>query len=379
MKKKILFVIDNIEFGGGERVFLQLATGLRDQFQVFVASMPGGTFQEGLNNLGLSLFPVDMTRQLTWNPIRQLKNIIRNEKIDLLHSQGTRADFFARIAGKLSSIPHIICTVTMPVEGFDVGPIRKGIYRFADRLSERYVDRFIVVSDYLRNALIERRGLPPESVIRIYNGIELDHYLPYGEGEPASLRDQWNIPQDVPLIGAVGRMVWQKGLKYLIQAAPAIKQVRPEVWFLFVGEGPLRPDFESLAHQLNVHDRVVFTGFRSDIQQILSTIDILVAPSLLEGFPMITLEAMAMSKPIVATQIQGIVEQISDEEEGLLVPSRNPEALARAVLRLIHDKNLSSRVGATARRKVESCFSVQEMVRETGRVYLSILQRNNSL
>ena len=165
----------------------------------------------------------------------------------------------------------------------------------------------------------------------------------------------------------------------MIQAAPAIQKASPEVWFLFVGEGPLRPDLQSLAQQLNVHDRAVFTGFRSDIQQILSAIDILVAPSLLEGFPMITLEAMAMSKPIVATQIQGIVEQISDEEEGLLVPSHNHKALAGAVVRLIRDKNLSLRVGAAARRKVETCFSVQKMIRETAKVYLSLPQRNYSV
>jgi glycosyltransferase involved in cell wall biosynthesis len=377
MKKKILFVIDNIEFGGGERVFLQLVTGLRDQFQVFVASMPGGTFHEGLNNLGLSMFPVDMTRQFTWKPIRQLKNIIKKEKIDLLHSQGTRADFFTRVAGKLSSVPHIICTVTMPVEGFDVGPVRKGIYRLADRLSERYVDHFIVVSDHLRNTLIESHGLSPESVTRIYNGIELDRYHPHTK--PVNLRDQWNIPQDVPLIGAVGRMVWQKGLKYLIQAIPVILQVNPEVRFLFVGEGPLRPDLESLAHQLNIQDRIAFIGFRSDIEQILSAIDILVIPSLLEGFPMITLEGMAMSKSIVATKIQGIVEQISHEEEGLLVPSQTPEQLAVAVLRLIQDKEFSYRIGANAKKKVETCFSAQQMVRETEKVYLSLLQQNNTV
>ena len=374
MKKKILFVIDNIEFGGGERVFLQLATGLRQQFKVFVASMPGGTFQEGLSSLGLRIFPVDMTRQFTWKPIRQLKNIIKKEKIDLLHSQGTRADFFTRVAGKLSSIPHIICTITMPVEGFDVGPIRKGIYRFADRLSERYVDRFIVVSDYLRDTLIERRGWHPESVIRIYNGIELDQYYPHTE--TASLRDQWNIPQDVPLIGAVGRMVWQKGLKYLIQAIPAIQQVNPEARFLLVGEGPLRLDLESLAHRLNVHDSIVFTGFRSDIEQILSTINILVVPSLLEGFPMITLEAMAMAKPIVATQIEGIAEQISDGQEGILIPPRNSGELAGAVLRIIENEELGAKLGVASRKKIERFFSVEKMVAETEKVYNSLLNEN---
>ena len=122
---------------------------------------------------------------------------------------------------------------------------------------------------------------------------------------------------------------------------------------------------------------MIFTGFRLDIREILSTVDILVIPSLLEGFPLITLEAMAMAKPIVATQIIGINEQISDGLEGILVPPKNPKALGAAVLSLLHDRKLALRLGAGARSKVESCFSVEKMVRETEKVYLSVLKVND--
>jgi len=369
---RILYVIDNLEFGGGERVFLQLASGLRERHQISVAANTGGRLTNELKRLGIESFPIDMTRQISYKPIRQIRHIVRHKEIDVVHSQGARADFFARVAGKLSSIPHIICTVTMPVAGFDVGPIRKGIYRFADCLSERYVDRFIVVSNYLRNTLIERRGLPPESVIKIYNGIEVDRYHP--DLKEASLRNSWGIPPAAPLIGAIGRMVWQKGFKYLIEAAPETLEVIPEARFLLVGDGPLRPDLENLARKLNVYDRIIFTGFRSDIPDLLSTMDVLVVPSLLEGFPMITLEAMALATPVVATQIHGITEQIMDGKEGVLIPPRNTDALASAVTQIITDRELSSRLGMAARKRVESSFSVRKMVRETEKVYLSLLK-----
>ena len=121
---------------------------------------------------------------------------------------------------------------------------------------------------------------------------------------------------------------------------------------------------------------MIFTGFRSDIKEILPAIDILVIPSLLEGFPMITLEAMAMAKPIIATDIDGITEQITDGVNGILVPPKDPSALAMAIIKVINDKELARTMGLSAREKVAQEFSVEKMVRETKRVYLSLLKAN---
>jgi glycosyltransferase involved in cell wall biosynthesis len=365
-------VIDGLDFGGGERVFLQLVAGLRDQYGIFVATDTPGQFAYELDRLGIQVSAVDMSRQLTLEPISLIKRIIRNNEIDLVHSQGARADFFARFAGRIANAPHILCTIAMPVEGFDVGPLRKTIYRFMDRLSERYVEKFIVVSESLRNALIEGRGIPPHRVVRIYNGIELDKYNP--KLKETSFRNNRCIPPTVPIVGAVGRMVWQKGFEFLIKAIPDIVRITPNARFLLVGDGPLRPDLENLARKLNAYDRIIFTGFRSDIPDLLPTMDVLAVPSLLEGFPMITLEAMALAIPVVATKIHGITEQIVDGKEGLLLPPRNPSALASAVTKLITDRELSSSIGKAARKRVESSFSVGRMVRETEKVYSSLLK-----
>jgi glycosyltransferase involved in cell wall biosynthesis len=356
-----------------------LASGLKDRYEIFVATDTTGRFAFELDRMGIELSFVNMSRQLSLKPIRQIKKIIQSNEIDLVHSQGARADFFARIAGKIADAPHILCTIAMPVEGFEVGPLRKTVYRFMDRLSERYVEKFIAVSESLRNVLIEGRGIAPHRVVKIYNGIELDKYHP--DFKETSFRSDWGIPPEATIVGAIGRMVWQKGFKFLIKAISDIVEVAPDTRFLLVGDGPLRPDLENLARKLDVYDRVIFTGFRSDIPDLLSTMDVLVVPSLLEGFPMITLEAMAMAKPIVAAQIQGIIEQISDGEEGVLVPSKNSNALAAAVLRFIQNRELASRLGAAARRKVESTFSTEKMVRETEKVYLSLLRadRNEQL
>lgn len=371
-KNRILFVIDGLEFGGGERVFLQLAAELRNHFEVFAAAMPGRNFEKKLREFGIRFYPVDMSRQLSLKPIRQLKNIVDNQKIDILHSQGARADFFARVAGGMHEDSHLLCTIATIVEGFDISPFRKKVYRLFDRFTERWVEKFIVVSDSLKSTLTEKRGIPASKVVRIHNGIELKEYRP-GICED-TLRDKWRISKELPLIGAIGRMVWEKGFEYLIEAVPVIIKTFPEAKILLVGDGPLLDGLKALSGRLGVEKNIIFAGFQSDIKEILSAFDLLVVPSLLEGFPMVTLEAMAMAKPIIATNIDGITEQITNGENGILVPPKDPDALAKAIIKVLSDGKSSKAMGLAARKKVEQEFSVEKMVAETEKVYLSLLK-----
>ena len=374
MEYNILYVIDNIEYGGGERGFAQIIYGLnRNRYKVYVACKPEGEFREKLAEIGIHLRAMNMGSKVNPYAVLRLAKIIRKEGIHIIHSQGARADFFAKIAARMSkSKPRVVSTIQMPVEGFDVSPLRKNVYRFFDRLTEYYVETFIVVSDFLKKTLIEGRGIPARRVVKIYNGIELGQYHP--DAERGKLRNEWGISQDIPFIGAIGRMVWQKGFKYMIQAIPDIVRDVPDAKFLLVGNGPLKKELDDLAKNLKIKERVIFTGFRSDIKEIMSAIDLLIIPSLLEGFPMVTLEAMAMAKPIIATNIDGITEQITDGVNGILVSPKDPSALSRAVIRALNDSEFARTMGLSARKKVEQEFSVEKMVAETEKVYLSLLK-----
>ncbi len=179
----ILFVIDGLEFGGGERTFLQLMQGLpHEQYGIHVATSPEGVFFKILTGMGIDVVPLDLRNRVNFNNIKRLSEIIRERKINIVHSQGGRADFYARIAARrLKPEVKIVNTVAMPVKGYDVGAFKKGIYRFFDWFSERYVDRFIVVSNVLRETLLNSYRIPPDKVIKIYNGIELDEYRPNGK------------------------------------------------------------------------------------------------------------------------------------------------------------------------------------------------------
>jgi glycosyltransferase involved in cell wall biosynthesis len=372
MKTRILFVIDNLQFGGGERVFAQIINGLpSDKYETFLASQPGEQFDQALQSSQFQFFPIDFSKRLSFSLVLKLADIIKKNSVDMVHGQGARVEFYARLASRLACRPRYISTIAMPVEGFDVGFFRKKIYRFFDHFSERFVDRFLVVSDTLKNKMINERNIPAEKVIRVYNGIETDHYSPTRRIRER-VRSEFNIGEEQTLVGSVGRLVWQKGFEYLIRSIPQILSVDPKAQVLVVGDGPMRNELEELAERMKVGEHLIIAGFRTDIKEILSGLDILVIPSLLEGFPMITLEGMAMAKPIIATKIDGITEQITHEESGIIIPPRDPQAIANAIIKVVNNARLAETMGLEARKRVENDFSVDRMVAETEKVYQTL-------
>jgi len=371
MKTRILYVIDGMEFGGGERVFAQIINGLpEDRYEAFLATAPNDAFQKAITVKNCSFFPVDFSNRYNAANLLKLTRIIKEHRIDIVHGQGARAEFFARLAAGLSGRKKCVSTVAMPVEGYDVGPWKRRLYGAFDRFSEWFVDRFLVVSDILVKSMTQVHGIAPEKVIKIYNGIETDLYRPENQLDNRHrIRQEFNISDTDVLIGAIGRLVWQKGFEYFIQAIPDLVQALPKSRFVLIGDGILRQDLENLANNLNIRDRILFTGQRTDIRYTLTALDVVVIPSVLEGFPIVTLEAMAMGKPIVATAIDGITEQIVDGREGILVPPRNTANLTQAIIKIASNPNMADTLGKAARKRVTAEFSVQQMIKATIHVY----------
>lgn len=335
---------------------------------------------ERIKGSGASVKPIDMSSKFNFKVILQLVNLIKEQRIDIVHSQGARADFFARLSAKLARVPVVISTVPMPVDGFDVNPIKKFIYIVLNKFSERFVDKFIVVSEALKDVMIERHKVDPQKVAMIYNGIEINEYR-IDEAEKVihgklGLMEEIGLKSDVPVIGVIGRLVWQKGFEYFIEAIPGVLNKFKDAKFLVVGEGLLEEELKAVSKKLKIDDKISFTGFRRDIKEILATIDIFVIPSLLEGLPMILLEAMGMGKPIVATDIDGIKEVLENGKTGLLVPPRDTVALTDAIVNLLIYRDQAHQMGINARRVVEEKFGVDIMVEKVEDVYEDLLQLN---
>ncbi len=165
----------------------------------------------------------------------------------------------------------------------------------------------------------------------------------------------------------------QKGISYLIQALARTAPDQPRLRLLILGDGPLRQSLQKLAEDLTIQDRVLFTGFRTDIGELLQIMDIYALPSLWEGHPLVLLEAMAAGKPVVATDIPGSREVVAPEQTGLLVPPRDPHQLAQALLLLASDSSLRQRMGDAGRRLLLERFTIDRMTREYEALYETTL------
>lgn len=371
----ILFVIDNLEFGGGERGFLQLVRALAaDGWAVSVAAQGGGPFEAGVRAAGATFEPVTMTSRAGLGTVVRLRGLVRAGGFALVHSQGARADFLTRLALLGLPAPRLVSTVQMPVDGFDVSPLRRGLYGLFDGLGRGRVDRFIVVSRALQRLLTAERGLDVGRVVLVANGVETDRLTPAARRQMAGpARRELGVGDTTPLVGAAGRLVAQKGFGDLVGAMPHVLARVPGARLAIAGDGPLRGALAGRARAAGLAD-LLMPGFQADVSRFLAALDVLVIPSVREGFPMITLEGMALGLPIVATAIEGVVEQIEPDTDGLLVPPGDPGALGAAIARVLEDRALGERLGQAARRRAVALFDVSRMLDATRQVYAGLLK-----
>jgi glycosyltransferase involved in cell wall biosynthesis len=251
------------------------------------------------------------------------------------------------------------------------GPL-KGRF-FVDRFVARWVDQIIAVSEAAARFLRENKGIPAQKITVIANGRDLHAFVPGNCHTRALLRQHWGIPDNVPVVGVVGRLEAQKGHRFLIEALPQVLTEFPDVCVLLVGEGSLRPALEAQASTLGLCDRIIFAGFQHDVSVYLNTMDVVVLPSLYEGMPLAAIEAAAMAKPVVATSVDGTVEVIQHGRTGLLVPPSAPGPLARAILTLLRQPELARRYGQAARKHALHQFDLWRQVDETERLYVNTM------
>jgi glycosyltransferase involved in cell wall biosynthesis len=240
-----------------------------------------------------------------------------------------------------------------------------------EKLTLPITDKLIVVSPLnIEKGLADGIG-KPENYVVIRSGIELDRF-----GHPQRSRQEtraaWGIPAGAPVVGTVTRLSPQKGPLDFVRAAHLIAQAAPEVRFLMVGDGPMRPEVEELIKQLGLGERLILTGLRRDVPELLAAFDLFVLSSLWEGLPRVVPQAMASALPVVATAIDGSAEAIAQGVNGFLAPPGDPQAIAAAVLRLLRDPAQVQQMGQAGQvRAVE--FDVRTMVTQIAAHYEELL------
>lgn len=347
-KVRLLFVIENSSYGGGERSFAQLINGLdKSRYEVFCASRPSGRFYNEVKDKCVFL-PLDLGCRFNVFNIGRLKALMLSNRIDIVHSQGPRADFFCGLAASLAKV-KAVATVAVAVEAFDVCLPKKIIYKALYASVAGKFAMALTVSDQLREVLSGRF----RSVKVVPNGVDLREFSPtnFNAGpviEKFALRGRL-------VIGAVGRLEHPKGHEYLLKAlALAFSRqpaLRESMSCLIAGSGSLGLKLREQAAELGLEKNLVFCGELEETRDFLGAVDIFVMPSLSEGQPLALLEAMAMAKPVIASDIPGISSTAGAGKEALLVTPASPADLASAIIRLAGDIPAALALGRNARAK----------------------------
>jgi len=296
---------------------------------------------------------------------------LRRSRTQILHAYGIYPNVFAIPAARLAGVPVTIGSVR------DIGDTYTFWQHQVQKYCLRLADHIVVNAEAIKRDLLQR-GYDGKRLSVIPNGIDCERFGLPGNGE--AVRREWNIPPGVPVVGVLARLLRIKGQDVFLRAAALIASNNPHVRFVIVGDNNIdhqyKEELKRLSARLGLEDRVVFTGFRTDVPDLLAALSIVVSPSLgLEGLSNSLLESMAAGLPVVATRVGGTPEIVEDGKTGLLVSPGDPEALAAAISRLLQDRLTAKRLGQSARHQVFSRYSLEQAVSSTERLYHDLLLR----
>jgi glycosyltransferase involved in cell wall biosynthesis len=371
LKTNVLLAIRQGEIGGGETHVLDLVHAMNTaRYNIFVLSFTSGPMVERLKEIGVPCYVIHTVKPFDFSVWGKVKKLLVSLNIELVHAHGTRANSNTFWATKSLSLPFIYT-----VHGWSFHQNQHPlVYKskvWIEKLLTRQADTVINVSK--SNQLDGVTKFQMKRSVVIYNGISQEKFNP--QKAYNDIRKEFNISGSKIVVGYMVRMTEQKDPHTMIRAIQLAMKQSKELVFLMVGDGDLRESTEALAKKLGVMDHVIFTGFRTDIPDILNAIDIYCLPSLWEGLPIGLLEAMGMKKAVIATAVDGSVEVIKNGKTGLLIDKNNPEDLAKKLLYLASNKKEMAILGANASTYIKASFNVFEMTRKTEQIYQKVLEK----
>jgi len=373
---RVLQLIDDASLGGGQMHVLLLAKYLQyGNIEVAIATEPNGWLVDTSQKLDIAIHPIAISNKLTWQSFRNIRQLLDSQKFDIIHTHGGTAGFWGRlVAASLKKRPVIVHTyhglhylnISQVAAKAIAQKFKRAIFQKIDRFLLNYTDQIICVcsSDY-EKAIAAKVATPSKTSV-VYNGIEIDQFSK--PLDRANARKIFDIAPTEFVFGNVGRLHEQKGHKYLLEA---FAKVSDRARLLIIGDGDLREELVALAEKLQISDRVLFLGTRTDITEFLSAIDVFVLPSLWEGQPIALLEALAIGKPCIASSVDGIPEIIKNGVNGYLVNPTDINELTRIMNLAIANPELLQKSAASRISSIDPKFSAQNMAAEIANIYLS--------
>jgi len=366
----VLHIISSLPLGGAENQLLTLVPALNnDYFRVHVCCLRGeGILAGKLRARGINVFSLNMRLRYWPVAIFKLCRLIKQLNAQIVHTHLFEAGLLGRVAAKIVGVPVIITTE------HNMGLWKKRHHVLLERLVNRFTNKMIAVSEDIRQRRIHNEGIPPEKIVTIPNAVDIERFNRINSREQT--RNDLNIDTSFYVIGTIARLDPDKRIDHLLEAASIICKIFPQARFLIIGDGLLRNKLEDQALNLELLPKYVkFLGSRQDIPELLTALDIFVLSSEREGLPVSLLEAMAASKPIVATAVGGIPEVIHNGVNGLMVPPCEPKYLADAIISLIENNTLRESVTSNGFRSVKTKYSLDVVSQQIFTLYDSLLKK----
>ncbi len=359
---KVLHINGGGDTGGGKTHLAALLPELRRLgIDAQLVTFSPGLVADELSALAVPVHCLGISHMMSLTLLRRLRTLLVTLRPDIVHTHGGRANFYGRLAARLTGVPTVVTTVHSHID-LDYAALLPNLwFSLVDRLTWFLVHHFIVVSRELGRTL-GRRGIAPERVSVVPNGIAA---VP---PQPGDIRAMFGTASG-PFICAVGRLVPVKRFDVLLRAIARTLVRVPEAKLLLIGDGPLFNELKHLAAQLNISHAVRFTGYRHDARQLLAGCDVFVMSSDMEGLPVVLLEAMDALVPVVATSVGGVPEVVAAPHTGLLVPPSDPESLAEAIVATLTDPHAAALRAQAGKAWIDAHGTARVMAEKTADVY----------
>lgn len=366
---RIAHVLKAAGLSGAEAHLLALSRGLQAEgFESQLIVMidrrrPPDALLDAAREADIQVQTVPLASDLDVAVVPKIAALLKSARAQIVHTHLIHGDLYGTLAAQSAGL------VVVQSRHNDDRFRRRWLVRLLTRWQAAQARTVIAISDSLAAFVRDVEGAPGSKIVRIHYGLNPAQVT--ARAQPGALRAELGLAKDAPLVGAVGRLTAQKGFRYLLEAFAVVRRSLPQAHLVIAGDGELRSILEAQGDKDAVH----FLGWRSDVPSVMADIDVLAVPSLWEGFGLVALEAMALSKPVVASRVSALPELVTDGETGLLVPPADPEALAEALGALLSDKARAQTMGERGRVRLQIDFSVQRMVRQHVAVYKEAASR----
>jgi glycosyltransferase involved in cell wall biosynthesis len=368
-KITIMFPTNFMGIGGAEQQLLELVRGIdKARFEPLVVTLyPNGSLEPEIRQIpGVESFSVNRKGKLDFSVIKKILSLLRQKRVDIIQPFLTPATFFGLVSAAIHRTPVKVVT-----ERSGAGlPAHLGykLYQKVEDFLTRYADWVVPNSEAGKSFLMDR-GINPERIRVIYNGLNLERLVP-DQTKVARIREQMELPQDGIVVGMTANLNPAKDYATFLEGAMTVHQAVPQTRFAILGDGPLRPSVEAMARTLGVAPFVTFFGHQRDIASYIASFDIAcLCSNYVEGCSNATIETMALGKPVVVSDVGGNREVVDHGSTGLLVPVRDPQALAEGVLTLTRQPGFAQEIGQRGREMVHTKFSLARMVHDYEQLY----------